>query len=328
MTKVIKEKFEKLESLKIDDDSFACNTSPVIFHEEFNRMSRMDDDLFTYKDEISGLANIPSSKFYNHKTMDHYTKNALWIYWARGDDEVELTDEESLDSDDEDQVAEFFRINTSVFDFETPMCRAFKEFNYLLLIDPYVLTKNIERFKTYKDYKDDWISEWNEDVSWWPTYRWKDNGYCNGGNFLEAYIVGNTLLPRFIMDNFEDTNRDQEERQYEMEHEDKERCELFDDQERPVYNIRRFDMIKYSFGDDEEYVTVKENEYDDLTSTSKEAIYAYQEIFRMMDEGWMVSPYGVLQFMDTAYWSPVQTSLEKKLTKLVKYQSSGILCVL
>ncbi|GKB59413.1 hypothetical protein Tco_0915599 [Tanacetum coccineum] len=73
--------------------------------------------------------------------------------------------------------------------------------------------------------------------------------------------------------------------------------------------IRRFKMVKYSFKDDKEYVAIKENEYDDLTNTSKEAIHAYQEIFRMMDEEWM----------DLA---------AKKLTKLVKYRSSGILCVI
>ncbi|GJZ73031.1 hypothetical protein Tco_0637177 [Tanacetum coccineum] len=28
------------------------------------------------------------SKFFNYKTMDHYTMKALWIYWIRGDDEV------------------------------------------------------------------------------------------------------------------------------------------------------------------------------------------------------------------------------------------------
>ncbi|GKB15250.1 hypothetical protein Tco_0849173 [Tanacetum coccineum] len=43
-------------------------------------------------------------------------------------------------------------------------------------------------------------------------------------------------------------------------------------------------MIKYSFKDEEEYVAVKEDEYDDLTITSDEACRAYQEIFRMMDE--------------------------------------------
>ncbi|GKD81683.1 hypothetical protein Tco_1348522, partial [Tanacetum coccineum] len=56
-----------------------------------------------------------------------------------------------------------------------------------------------------------------------------------------------------------------------------------------ICSIRRFEMIKYSFRDDKEYVAIKENEYDDLTYTSKEAIHAYQEIFRMMDKGWMVT---------------------------------------
>nr|GEV89544.1 retrovirus-related Pol polyprotein from transposon TNT 1-94 [Tanacetum cinerariifolium] len=40
---------------------------------------------------------------------------------VRGDHEVELTDEESPDSDREDEVAEIFRIETNVFDFETPL---------------------------------------------------------------------------------------------------------------------------------------------------------------------------------------------------------------
>ncbi|GKC57519.1 hypothetical protein Tco_1085117 [Tanacetum coccineum] len=105
------------------------------------------------------------------------TKNALWIYWARGDDEVELSDKESSDPDDEnlideDEVAEIFRIETNVFDFETPTCRAFKEFNYLLQIDPDVLTKDIDGFKTYEEYKDDWIYEWNEDIPWVHEKPW------------------------------------------------------------------------------------------------------------------------------------------------------------
>ncbi|GJV76934.1 hypothetical protein Tco_1508518 [Tanacetum coccineum] len=119
-------------------------------------MSRMDDDLFTYEVKIPGLASVPCDlnneddskqqmthgsdmeydpsnveftkwlalKFYNDKTMDQNTKNTLSIYWARGDDEVELTNEESSDSDDEDEVAEIFRIDNNVFDFETSMCRA------------------------------------------------------------------------------------------------------------------------------------------------------------------------------------------------------------
>ncbi|GKA48689.1 hypothetical protein Tco_0741647 [Tanacetum coccineum] len=61
--------------------------------------------------------------------------------------------------------------------------------------------------------------------------------------------------------------------------------ELCETHELPVCNMRRFKMIKYSFRQDEEYVAVKEDEYDNLARTSKDACRAYQEIFRMMDEG-------------------------------------------
>ncbi|GKD39208.1 hypothetical protein Tco_1259415 [Tanacetum coccineum] len=53
MTKVIKGEFEKLESLKISDVLLTCNTSIEIFNEELNRMSRTDDDMFTYEVEIA-----------------------------------------------------------------------------------------------------------------------------------------------------------------------------------------------------------------------------------------------------------------------------------
>ncbi|GJY96481.1 hypothetical protein Tco_0513391 [Tanacetum coccineum] len=277
-----------------------------------------------------------ASKFYNYKTMNQFTKRALWDYWTSGNDEVELTDEETSDSDDENEVAEIFRIETNVFDFETPTCKDFKEFNYLLQIDPDVLTNDIEGFKTYDEYKDDWIYEWNNDVPWvhekpwtenevweepvpvkhcckpfnyknrcseWPTCSWKNDGYCNGGNLPGAYIVGNSLR-------YQDLERYKALKDGELKDEalrnkaimegiiddddessNEERHELCDDdnQERPVCNIRRFVMIKYSFRDDEKYVAIKEDEYEDLTSTSEEACRAYQEIFRMMDEGWMVN---------------------------------------
>ncbi|GJR06391.1 hypothetical protein Tco_0529375 [Tanacetum coccineum] len=76
---------------------------------------------------------------------------------------------------------------------------------------------------------------------------------------------------------------------YEINHRNNEREELCEIHELPVCNIRRYTMINYSFNNEEEYVAVKEDEYDDLTITRKEAYQAYQEIFRIMDEGWMVS---------------------------------------
>nr|GEU69495.1 hypothetical protein [Tanacetum cinerariifolium] len=93
------------------------------------------------------------------------------------------------------------------------------------------------------------------------------------------------------LDDFKSTKDDRNEWEYENEHEDDERYELCGNEthELPVCNIKRFEMIKYSFEQDEEYVSIKENEYEDLTSTSEDACRAYQEILRMMDEGWMVT---------------------------------------
>nr|GEW60922.1 reverse transcriptase domain-containing protein [Tanacetum cinerariifolium] len=54
-----------------------------------------------------------------------------------------------------------------------------------------------------------------------------------------------------------------------------------------VKPVKVKDGAEYSFGQDEEYVAVKEDEYDNLARTSDDACRAYQEIFCRMDEGWM-----------------------------------------
>ncbi|GJY83635.1 hypothetical protein Tco_0497011 [Tanacetum coccineum] len=148
-----------------------------------------------------------------------------------GGDEIEVSNDESSDlkeywSDKEEETAKIFKIETDIFDYETPLCLSFDEFNYLLKVDPNLLTKDIIGFKTYEDYKDDWIYEWNENVPWvydkpwldngiwkelkpvkhtckpfnyktrcseWPTYSWREDGYCNGGNLPEAYHIRNSL---------------------------------------------------------------------------------------------------------------------------------------
>ncbi|GJR19882.1 hypothetical protein Tco_0968409 [Tanacetum coccineum] len=117
-------------------------------------------------------------KFSNHKKMDWYTKNALWIYWTRGDDEEVIIDDELSNPEDrnlieEIMIGEIFRIETDIFQFETPLCEAFKELNYLLMTDVDVLTNYILGFKTYKEYKDDWIYEWNKDVPWVANMPWR-----------------------------------------------------------------------------------------------------------------------------------------------------------
>ncbi|GJS85693.1 hypothetical protein Tco_0752234 [Tanacetum coccineum] len=171
-----------------------------------------------------------ATKSVNYKTMDIFTKGALWDYWKMGGDEIEVSDDESSDLEeywsDKEETAEIFKIENDVFDYETPLCLAFNEFNYLLKVDPDLLTKDIMRFKTYEDYKDDWIYEWNKNVRWvydkpwldngiwkepkpvehtckpfnyksgcleWPTCSLREDGYCTGGNLPDAYHIGNSL---------------------------------------------------------------------------------------------------------------------------------------
>ncbi|GJW50795.1 hypothetical protein Tco_0092146 [Tanacetum coccineum] len=136
----------------------------------------------------------------------------------------------------------------------------------------------------------------------WPTCGWREDGYCNRGNLPGAYIIGNSLhyqdyewykalkdgeLKEEALRNkaiIEGTIDDDDEWIMKLMKERQEICSN-ETHELPICNIRRFEMIKYSFGDDKEYVAVKEDGYDDLTSTRKYACRAYQEIFHMMDEG-------------------------------------------
>ncbi|GJV27389.1 hypothetical protein Tco_1383837 [Tanacetum coccineum] len=106
----------------------------------------------------------------------------------------------------------------------------------------------------------------------------------NGGNLPGAYIVRNSLhyqdyewyealedsklkedalRNKAIMDGLIDDDNDDE-----SHHEADDREELCEIHELP-------------------YVAVKEDEYNDLGRTNDDACRAYQEIFRMMDEGWM-----------------------------------------
>ncbi|GKA08229.1 hypothetical protein Tco_0687560, partial [Tanacetum coccineum] len=135
------------------------------------------------------------------------------------------------------------------------------------------------------------------------TFHYQDLEWCealNDSELKEEALRNKAIMEGMIDDNNESSNNgwrrwdgyeiadhDQEEKEYKNEYENKERCELFDDYELSICTIRRFKMLKYSFGHDEEYVAIKEDEYEGLTNTSKGTIHTYQEIFRMMDEGWM-----------------------------------------
>ncbi|GJZ37280.1 hypothetical protein Tco_0583471 [Tanacetum coccineum] len=206
----------------------------------------------------------------------------LILNLVNGDDEVEFINEEFSNLDDKnlidkEEVAEIFRIETDIFDFEPPLCKAFDEFNYLL----------------------------NNGKAKWPTCNSNEDGFCNDGELPGMVQVGymtyfhdyewyNDLTDSSLKDIalkqklFVRSHGEMQRKNEEEQHKEG-RCGLFEDpaQKPPVCKIRRFEMKKYSFGQEEEYVAIKEYEYDDLTN--EDACQAYQEIFRNMDEGWLVT---------------------------------------
>ncbi|GJW75615.1 hypothetical protein Tco_0134985, partial [Tanacetum coccineum] len=292
MIKVIKGEFEKIKDVKVEDVSLTCDTPLEVFNNKVSRLSRMDDDLFTYKVKVDNMDD--DSEHEADNDMGYDPSNVAFTELE--DDEVELTDEES--SDDMDEVAENKEVpwvdekpwtNAGVWTKPTSVKHTYKPFNY----------------KT--------------GYSEWPTCSWMNDGYCNGGNLPRTYIIGNQLhyqdyewyealedgelkdealrnkaIMEGLINEGDDESRFEQERRwniytnfddaYEINHRDNNREELCEVHELSVCNIRRYMMIKYSFNNNEEYVAVKEDEYDDLTITRKEACRAYQEIFQIMDE--------------------------------------------
>ncbi|GKC54279.1 hypothetical protein Tco_1077024 [Tanacetum coccineum] len=129
-------------------------------------------------------------------------RNALWDYWRRGNDEEVITNDELSNPRgdnliDENEIAQIFRIDTDIFHFETPLCEAFKEFYYLSQINVDVLIKGIHGFKSYEEYKDDWIYEWNDEILWVNEKPWiddgKEDGYCNTGDLPRLIQEGNLI---------------------------------------------------------------------------------------------------------------------------------------
>ncbi|GJR18208.1 hypothetical protein Tco_0966735 [Tanacetum coccineum] len=160
--------------------------------------------------------------------MDEYTKNALWAYWRRGDDEEVIADNEISNTTDdtlvdENEIAQIFRLDTDLFDFDIPLCQAFKEFNYLSQIDIDIYEWNKEiPWTNEKPWTDD--KAWNEPINnirhecnplrfknrtaKWPTCNWKEDGYCNTRD-LPGFIHEGNLI-RYEDYEWYDTIKDSE----------------------------------------------------------------------------------------------------------------------
>ncbi|GJU80678.1 hypothetical protein Tco_1283043, partial [Tanacetum coccineum] len=125
--------------------------------------------------------------------------------------------EEDDNPNEMDNVPKIFKIKGTLFDFKTPLCEAFYEFNYLLKINTDLFTYDIQNFKTYDEYE----RELNNDLAkgteepWpenrvpyqlcdhicepyrfkngktkWPICTYDVDGFCNGGELPGMVRVG------------------------------------------------------------------------------------------------------------------------------------------
>nr|GEW77387.1 hypothetical protein [Tanacetum cinerariifolium] len=125
-------------------------------------------------------------KFANHMTMDLFTKNVLRDFWKKNDSNDEVINDrfsncKEANNDDEQEIGEIFRIETNLFNYETPLCTKFNEFNYLLKIDPELSTYDVKGIETYDDY----INKLDEE----PEEPWGEDGvpYEIGDHICEPF---------------------------------------------------------------------------------------------------------------------------------------------
>ncbi|GJZ85649.1 hypothetical protein Tco_0650988 [Tanacetum coccineum] len=199
--------------------------------------------------------------------MDIFTKRALWDYWKIGGDEIEVSDDESSNLEeywsDKEKTAKIFKIETDVFDYETPLCLAFTEFNYLLKNEniPWVYDKPWLDNGIWKEPKpvEHTYREWYEALE---DSELKDEALRNKA-IMEGLISddesSNDYWKRWKSHEIYYHNYDDGEYKNETHEEGYELCGI-KTHEVPVCQIKRYKMIKYSFNDEEEYVVVKENE--------------------------------------------------------------------
>nr|GEY97592.1 zinc finger, CCHC-type [Tanacetum cinerariifolium] len=331
---------EVLNLLKISDDLFSYETPLRMTFEEFKRLSSINDNLFDYEVKIPPMPVVcykrqfedyfeikrkrhtyakeldldynPSnmefaewlaSKFYNHEKMNWYTKNALWVYWLRGDDEVELTDEEISNYEQEE----------------------FKKFNYPLNEERNLIAKRTKKFKPPDEIKSNWINTWKKVTPWSKdevpyeernlTSKMHENDLevdeiLKSGPYLDIYKMisltrndkGKTIKEKPEPQRNNNDNMGslehylvQKDPPYfvnEEEEKSKERkCMLLGIPyvKPPIYKIERFEVVKYLFGPLEEYVVVNELEHDIWVRTEENISNGYQDIFYKKDDEWFVS---------------------------------------
>nr|GEV07524.1 hypothetical protein [Tanacetum cinerariifolium] len=162
------------------------------------------------------------------------------------------------EDDDPNEIAEIFKIDDNLFDYETPLCKAFNEFNNLFKIDTDLFTFYIQGIRTYEEYElnntmmrdleEPWLDNAVNAHEVAPFTSWENYGqgpYANAKTkrAYNPYLDINRIFGR----NYEADNAGytQDNHKHKKEHHDPSAC-----------RVRRFEMIKYPFDAEDEYVSI------------------------------------------------------------------------
>ncbi|GJT78561.1 putative ribonuclease H-like domain-containing protein [Tanacetum coccineum] len=220
-------------------------------------------------------------------TWEDLVEKFVQKFYQLSDNNEEMEVDED---DDPDDIVDIFKIERNLFNLETPLCKTFNEFNYLLKIDTYLFTFDIQGIKTYEEYElnNNMIKDLEEPRSNNGDHKLydeltngklKEEALMHKARFEESWGDATPGVMKFCAWNYGANNagNTQDSQEHKKEHHDLSIC-----------RVRRFEMIKYSFDAVDEYVVIKEHEHSDNSRTNIDACQAYRELFRIMDEGWLV----------------------------------------
>ncbi|GJV47540.1 hypothetical protein Tco_1437752 [Tanacetum coccineum] len=186
-------------------------------------------------------------------------------------DDEDIKEEE--DPNETNNAPKIFMIEGNLFDFETPLYEAFSEFNCLLKIDINLFTYDIQDLKTYNKYEQKLIMTKQSTDSrglkkgtsklqecWWKVNAHEIAPFTRMENFGRGPYAN--MKTEWVSNPYLGTNRifgrDYEASNVSCTQENQNDNRI---PEPSNYKVRRFEMMKYSFNDEEEYITIKESEY-------------------------------------------------------------------
>ncbi|GJW04101.1 hypothetical protein Tco_1562957 [Tanacetum coccineum] len=167
--KMIEKNFIEIEGtflVKIRDNAFSGINGENVFKHINNflevveplKIRGLSRDRFRLSVFPISLSGATSEWFTNEcigtiATWDNLVEKFIQKFYHLFDHNEEEEAEDDDDPDEIDNVPEIFKIEDDLFNFDTPLCIAFEEFNYLLKIEPDLFTYDVQKFKTYDEYE-------------------------------------------------------------------------------------------------------------------------------------------------------------------------------